>query len=331
MYEQFRNKFAASLDGKVPDDKILTVLRILDSTSADWNFTKQETALAIPADVAMDSVKEYLYSKKALGQKTATCKNILSTLKLFYQYVNKSPENVQPRDIRNFLAWYSTSSNVCNQTLEHKRQHLSAYFQWLLDEGYIDKNPVATVHRIHFNPTPQKRMSSEEVAQMRWADGLSIRQKALIEFFNSTACRVSEVSKIKTSDINWDTKTAMALGKGDKYRPVYLNDSAIIALKAYLETRNDDRPYLFVTSRNPHIRLGARSIANDLAKATKAKGITGVTTHTFRRTTATRMLQSGADVTVVQKMLGHACVSTTMIYAQQAQESVQQAHTKYII
>ena len=148
------------------------------------------------------------------------------------------------------------------------------------------------------------------------------QELTIVELLYSTGCRVSDLSGIKRSDVNWEKREITVFGKGGRYRTVYLNAKAIVALKTYMNTRKDDDEHLIVTTRSPHHgvgRSGLELIIHNIASRVTNKVSVPVTPHVFRHTTATAALQNGMAVQNVQLMLGHRNISTTMVYAEVSQ------------
>jgi integrase/recombinase XerD len=173
-------------------------------------------------------------------------------------------------------------------------------------------------------------MTSIELEKMRCACH-DLREKALVDFLYSTGARVSEVRAGLITDV--DIASGVYLirhGKGDKERKTYLNAEALLSLQAYLSTRKDDSPYLFVSARGHH-SMTSKAIQDIISKIRARTDITKrITPHAFRRTTATIGTANGMAVQEMQKLLGHANINTTMRYVAVADESVKTDHSKYI-
>jgi integrase/recombinase XerC len=148
-------------------------------------------------------------------------------------------------------------------------------------------------------------------------DGFSqIRDRALLEVLYSTGCRVSEISGLKLSDVDMVKGTACVLGKGRKERIVFLSGSARESLDAWLpyrEARAKGAPWLFVNARGG--QLTSRGISWLLERRTENQGLNKrISPHAFRHSFATHLVGRGADIRVVQELLGHANISTTQVY-----------------
>ena len=162
----------------------------------------------------------------------------------------------------------------------------------------------------------------------------TIREHAIIEFLYSTGARVSELTVIKKSDINWYDKSVRLFGKGKKHRISFLNAKAEVALKKYLELRDDDCEYLFATIKRPYRNLskdGVEKIVRNIARRASDSVGKHITPHILRHTTATTALQSGMPIADISKLLGHESIDTTMIYVKSSLEDVRAGHKKYIV
>lgn len=142
------------------------------------------------------------------------------------------------------------------------------------------------------------------------------RDKALLELFLSSGCRISEVVALNITSLDMSENSIEVVGKGNKKRTVYFSYRAKLFIMQYLQTRCDTNPALFVTKRKPHNRLGVRTIQNDIRSIGIRAGLTHtIHPHLLRHTFATLALNAGMDLTVIQSLLGHESIATTQIYA----------------
>lgn len=162
-------------------------------------------------------------------------------------------------------------------------------------------------------------------------DPVSLRDVALLEILYGTGARISEAAGLTADDIDLENATIRLFGKGSKERILPLGSYAIAAIEAYmvrgrpvLASKGKGTPALFLNKRgNPLSRQSAWGVIQDIAA--KA-GIDGVSPHTFRHSFATHLLQGGADVRVVQEMLGHSSVTTTQIYTKVTRETLKEVY-----
>lgn len=157
----------------------------------------------------------------------------------------------------------------------------------------------------------------------------NIRDRAIIHVLFSTLIRVSECANIKLSDIDMDNRKMVIIGKWGRRRVVFLSQVAHSNLERYFALRTDFSKYLFVSESNNSSgqRLSRNSIEEIVRKAAIRAGIPGrVTPHTLRRSGAVFMLQNSIDIRVVQLLLWHASIETTMIYLQLSDIYLQNQH-----
>lgn len=162
----------------------------------------------------------------------------------------------------------------------------------------------------------------------------NLRDKALVDFLYSTGARVTELCYAKIENIDWEKKSLLIEhGKGDVTRFTYLNPECEVSLKAYLNSRKDNSPYIFARTRgDSSLPLTAKSIQSTIDNIVVRSGrnfSVHITPHIFRHTIATVLLRNGMPVEQVQRFLGHANINTTMIYAEVSDDVVRHSHFMY--
>lgn len=206
-------------------------------------------------------------------------------------------------------------------------RHLSAvksFHKFCVREEFTQANPTANVHL----PAPPMRLpdvlSIEQVNTMLErcdaADAVGLRNRALLEVLYGCGLRVSECSGLDVGDCALDEGYVRVTGKGDKERIAPIAGCAVRALAAYFETARPEliKPYskptaaVFLNARGG--RLTRQSIHKIVANAGLLIGVEGLHPHTLRHSFATHMLDGGADLRVIQEILGHSDISTTQIY-----------------
>lgn len=302
---------------------------IFEEVLYDYTISPSSTALTVLNDLPGKAML-FLASKKLDGCSKNTIGNYGRILKKFCSVIHKDVELIDSMDIRRYLAVYS-KTGVKNSTLASIISCLKSFFGWLETEEYIGKSPMRKIKNIKVDKRVRKALTRAELEMLRDACK-TLREKALVEIFYSTGCRLDEIQKLNTSDVDLSDGKVMVIGKGNKERPVYLNARAILHLKKYLESRNDEQPYLFVTERSPHNQLGRRGIQKAFSVLGERSGINKpVYPHLVRHTTATNMLQNGATMSEVQHYLGHDSPVTTQIYAEMDKQAVKMSHLKHVI
>ena len=142
--------------------------------------------------------------------------------------------------------------------------------------------------------------------------------------------RVGEITRLNISDMNFQERSCIVLGKGNSEREVYFSAKSKMYIEKYLETRIDNNEALFVSLIKPYNRLGISGIEIVIRNLVKQANINKVHPHKFRRTMATMAIDKGMPIEQVQKLLGHIKIDTTMEYAMVNQTNVKNSHRKYI-
>lgn len=329
MYEHLRNSFQMELMPHFTAEQLDLITGVLDKIAADYTIAERETSLMVVDDEITKLVKIYLASKKLEGLSQKTIEMYSNRLRIFFDYVRRKPEEVEQNEIRLFLVQYQQEKKISDRTLDKFRQILNGFFEWLVNEDYITKNPCKNIHEIKWEVIPRKSLTRFQLERLRRACK-SKRDLAVVDVLYSTGCRVTELVNMKFSDINEAEKSINIIGKGKKHNTVYLNTNAQISLSEYLKERKGDSEYIFVTDRKPYDRLSVRSVQHLIGKLADELEYE-ISPHILRHTFATLAVQNGMEITKVQKALGHSSVTTTQIYAETTQADVRSAHQKYVI
>ena len=329
MYEHLRNDFLSELMPYFSAEEIDTIGRILDKTAANYDVNEKETSLAVIDETIPKIVKLYLSSKKLEGLSDNTIENYAGRLRIFFEAVGRPPQDIQTNEIRMFLVTYQVQNGISDRSLDKYRQILSSFFEWCVNEEYISKNPCKNIKEIKYEVEPRHSLTRYQLEQVRRACETP-RDLAIVDVLYSTGCRVAELVNMKLSDINTKDNSVQIIGKGKKHNIVYLNEKAQISLSDYMAVRKGDSEYIFLSERAPYKQLSTRTVEHLFQGIGEELNIK-LTPHILRHTSATLALQSGMPITQVQKMLGHANVNTTQIYAETSQEEIATSHKKYVI
>lgn len=205
-------------------------------------------------------------------------------------------------------------SHLKPSSLGMRIRYLRSIFRWATDEGYCQANPSRKLKEPKLGKPIPKALSEEDTVALQEACKTPF-EHALIEFMYTTGCRVGEIHRLNRNAINWDNRSCIVLGKGDKEREVYFSIKAAIWLKKYLSSRKDNDIALFVTLRKPH-RMSIAAIEYTVKRITKNSEVdVNVYPHKLRHSFATHLLNNGAPMEGIQTLLGHAKIETTMLYA----------------
>ena len=325
-YETFRTVLTMNLCGVLPADRLAEVLRAVDVTLCDFEISRKQMALITCAGTP-DIVKYYLASKAIARRSSGTLKQYRYKLMHFFDCVRKPYSEITANDIRMYLYRFRIEHNASDCYVDGVRVTLSGFFSWLCENEYISRNPVLKVEPIKHEKKRREPLSSLDLEVLRWK-AADVREKALIDFFFSTGCRVSECADVRLSDIDWQLRAVrIRHGKGNKARTVYFNAEAEVSMREYLKTRTDNTDALFVSCRAPHQQLKAHALENIVKKTAKRAGLR-VFPHKLRHTFATSGLRGGMPLEKLQALLGHEDPRTTLIYAKLNQQDLRLEHQR---
>ena len=277
----------------------------------------------------LDYIQIFLAAKRVEGCSDKTIRYYESTIKNVIYAINKEPERTTTDDIRLYLDEYQQKSGASKVTIDNIRRILSSFFAWLEDEDYIVKSPVRRIHKVKTCKTVKETYTDEALEIMR-DSAECIRDLAIIDILASTGMRVGELVKLNKSDIDFQNRECVVLGKGNKQRKVYFDARTKIHLQRYLDSRDDDNEALFVSIQKPYARLQISGVEIRLRELGRKLNLSKVHPHKFRRTLATMAIDKGMPIEQVQQLLGHQSVDTTLQYAMVNQNNVKASHKKYI-
>lgn len=326
-YENFRTVLTLNFCTVTQDPHLLKdLIEMVDITMNDFEITRKSMDI-IPASGIPEVVKYYLASKALSGLSQKTLNQYNYKLINFFDTVRKSYIDITPNDIRNYLGIFKIERHSCDRYLDNIRITLNSFFQWLVDNEYLQRNPCAKVDKFKYHEKRRESFSTFSLEQLRW-NCTSVREKALIDFMYSTGCRVSECADILLTDIDWENNIVLIRhGKGDKERFVRFNDESKVSLKAYINSRKDQTPALWVSMKAPHQQLQTHALENIVKKVGERTGVHAYP-HKLRHTFATVGLRNGIPLDKLQVLMGHANPRTTLIYADQDKDQVHMEHVK---
>ena len=271
-------------------------------------------------------LNKFISSKEIEGCSVRTLKYYKDNITKVLDTVKLPINEITTETLRNYLSNYKNNSTVGMVTIDNIRRTLSSFFAWLENEDYIVKSPVRRIHKVKATKKVKETLTDENLEKLR--DTCSnVRDLAILELLISTGMRVGELTRLNISDMDFQERSCIVLGKGNTEREVYFSAKSKMYIEKYLETRTDDNEALFVSLIKPYNRLGIEIIIRNLGK--KAN-INKVHPHKFRRTMATMAIDKGMPIEQVQKLLGHIKIDTTMEYAMVNQNNVKNSHRKYI-
>jgi integrase/recombinase XerD len=242
---------------------------------------------------------------------------------------------------REYLLHFLSGQVVSGRSPRSLSRYLSGFrqfYRWLLRENRIDQDPTALIESPKLGRGLPKALSEQQVEALLEAPDtgtrLGLRDRTMLELMYATGLRVSELTGLELASLNLNQGVVRVMGKGGKERLVPLGGEAMSWIERYLQEarpdlmRGGECPLVFVTTRRAGMTRQAFWYA--VRKHAAAAGISqGVSPHTLRHSFATHLLNHGADLRVVQLLLGHSDLSTTQIYTHIAREGLKQLHLKH--
>ena len=260
----------------------------------------------------------YLKSERNVSEHTLRA--YMTDLEEFFQVVKKNPETCDHIDIRGYLAFLNRRK-LSKTSISRKLSAVRSFYGYLHREGIVKKNPARLTASPKVPKTLPRSLTVDEVFSLMEApegdNFLCRRDKAILELFYSSGLRVAEMAALNMEDLNLTECMLRVSGKGRKERIVPVGEKARKSLNVYIQLRNERRRMvnnaLFLNNRGT--RLSDRGIRRIVVKHGRKVLIkAGIGPHTLRHSFASHMLQSGADLRIIQELLGHASLSSTQIY-----------------
>ena len=245
--------------------------------------------------------------------------------------------DAQSQDLQAYLAYLFTK-RASARTSSRALSSYKRFYQYLIRERIIDNDPTLNINAPKLPLSLPKSLTEADVeGLLKAADittPLGLRDRAMLETLYASGLRVSELVDLKTMQINLDMGVVRLMGKGAKERLVPLGEEAVDWVKLYLKTARKEilsgqiSDALFVTSRGGS--MTRQMFWYLIKKYALNSGIKqAISPHTLRHAFATHLINHGADLRVVQLLLGHADISTTQIYTHVARERLKKLHEQH--
>ncbi len=268
-----------------------------------------------------------------------TLRNYSHEIGQFLQFLEDegvaSWEGVDRQLLRRYLLWLRKEGYV-EASMARRVSELRSFCRYLVQEGVLESNPVELVSSPKVPKRLPRYLKTDEIEVLLNAPDISTplgqRDKAILELLYAAGVRLSELVSLNLSDVNLERGQMLVWGKGGKERVVLLGEPAVRALSLYVrdgrrQLKKKTESALFLNRFGG--RLSRRAIGQILDKYSKLSGLwKKVTPHLLRHTFATHMLEGGADLRVVQELLGHALPTTTEIYTHVTPSRLREVYMK---
>lgn len=258
---------------------------------------------------------EYLEIEKGLAQ---------NTIDAYRRDLEKFSDNINAENLReidrgkiNLYVRMLKENKYAPTSIIRKIASLRGFFKWATSIGIIDKNPASTLEQPKVPQRLPKVITVKEVEELLH-NNLTPLEHVMMELLYSCGLRVSELVNLKVNDIDLSSKYVRCFGKGSKERLIPIGETAKNIVKEYLVERDILIKKYNITSKRLLILENGRYVTRqDVYNFIHAQGKLihkNISPHTLRHSFATHLLENGADLRIVQELLGHSDVSTTQLY-----------------
>ena len=286
----------------------------------------------------LESFLDGAWAERGLSENTLkSYRYDLTQLALQLEKRDQTLLHASREDILHFLAT-QVQDGRSPRSLSRYLSSFRQFYRWLLREGRIQKDPSAMIESPKLGRGLPKALSEQQVVELLEAPDvgtpLGLRDRTMLELMYATGLRVSELVNLEVINLGISQGVVRVMGKGGKERLVPLGEEALSWMQRYLqESRPDlmkggDCPLVFVTTRKAG--MTRQAFWHAIRKHAEVAGIAQpVSPHMLRHSFATHLLNHGADLRVVQLLLGHSDLSTTQIYTHIAREGLKRLHSEH--
>ena len=254
-------------------------------------------------------------------------------LLLLSNSVNKNLIKLRKNDIKKFL----DDINSTPRTKAHYLTVCNSFYKYLVFMDKIENNPCDGIKAPKLEKKLPNYLTSEEIDKLfniRLTKPIDYRNKAMLEIIYATGARISEITSLELKQINFEECIIRVTGKGKKDRIIPIGNTALEALKLYVYNyraflvKNVTCDYVFLNKNGTKIsRQGFFKILKDLANKSGIKK--EISPHTLRHSFATSLLNNGADLRVIQELLGHENLETTEIYSHLQNKKIEEDYSNH--
>lgn len=278
-------------------------------------------------------LKEYLYTEYSSSKNTRN--SYTYDLILFAKYFNG--QNLRCLTKENIQEYLRHNKEQKAKTKAHYLTSISNFYIYLVNNNLLNENPCEGIKMPKLEKKLPVYLTVEEVDNLldiKTSTAYDLRNKAMLELLYASGVRISELCDLKMSNIYLEDNMIKVFGKGSKERLIPFNDYAKKSLQEYLTygrealLKTKDSEYVFISSRGT--RITRQAFFKFLKKLCEEKGINkNISPHILRHSFATHLLNNGADLRIVQELLGHSNISTTQIYTHLTSEKLESEYEKH--
>ncbi|MEY4729701.1 MAG: hypothetical protein RL020_859 [Pseudomonadota bacterium] len=291
-------------------------------------------------DPLLDRFNDVLWLEDGLAKNTLT--SYRRDLNQLSEWLNENRsaklETATEENLQAYLAYQFSVKKTKPTTASRQMSSFKRFYQFALRENLVKADPTLNIDTPKLPRSLPKSLTEKDVESLLNAPDtntpLGLRDRAMLELLYASGLRVTELVKLKSMQVDRNVGVARVMGKGSKERLVPIGEEALSWIKKYLDDARADilggqiSDALFVTSRGG--AMTRESFWHIIKRHAKTANITqSLSPHTLRHAFATHLVNHGADLRVVQMLLGHADITTTQIYTHVAKERLKALHAKH--
>ena len=270
-------------------------------------------------------IEQYYAALNIEGKSKKTIERYLSQIRTMMEWIQKPLRDITTEDLRYYLAVYQQKRKVSNTTLDGMRKCICAFFSWAEFSDYIEKSPARRIKGIKHDTVKEPALTSGDI-ERAMLNCNNERNKAIISFMYETAARVSEVAAVSISDINFQERTVVLHGKGNKDRVSMFTEKSALYLEEYLRHRKSESDVLFESA--PGKPITDAGIQNMVRCIGEKSGINRLHPHRFRVSRITHLVDRGMPLQDVQVLAGHSDINTTQAYYRNTLDNIKHTYRR---
>ena len=265
-----------------------------------------------------------------------TCDSYSQDLKLFDTYCHKKVQNITEDDIKTYFS-YLHNKQYSDRSIVRQLSCLNSFYKFLLIENEVTINPMDNIDLPKIHKALPYILTEEDINKLldiKLNSYFDYRNKAMLELMYSSGLRVSELINLTLNDLDFEQDIVRIMGKGSKERIVPIGDYAINYLQLYITeyrlflVKKDRNDYVFLNNHGK--KMTRQGFFKIIKKIAIEQGIEKeVSPHMLRHSFATHMLNHGADLQVIQELLGHSDISTTQVYTHVSKEHLRGVYDNF--
>ncbi|MEE8119259.1 MAG: site-specific tyrosine recombinase XerD [Gammaproteobacteria bacterium] len=313
----------------------------MSQSTKDCNTNRHHGSEATVAEVDLSLLSIFLdamWMERGLAENTLSAyRSDLVNLAVWLNRNKQSLLSTRREHLLSFLSW-RVENGVRPRSTARQLSSIRRFYRYLLRENKIHEDPTAQIAMPKIGRSLPKSLSESEVDALLAApdvtDPVGLRDRTMLELLYATGLRVSELVQLKFEQINLNQGVLRVIGKGNRERLVPLGEEAQTWVSEFRKDarqeilKNRQSPYLFPTRRS--LCMTRQAFWHLIKRYAVTAGINKeLSPHTLRHAFATHLLNHGADLRIVQMLLGHSDVSTTQIYTHVAQERMKEVHATH--